>query len=87
MFQVNTSECTPVNSTLANYCSFHIAAIEDANLTTHYTVTLNKRQYHSTLREGQLARDLVFKNEYLFYRFVIGSLDNVESITFYSTII
>lgn len=87
VFQVNASQCSAVNSSLANYCSFHVAAIEDANLSSHYTLTLSKRQYHSTLREGQLARDIVLKQEYLFYRFVLGSLDNVDSITFYSTII
>ena len=87
VFQVDASQCAAVNASQAHYCSFHVAAIEDANASSHYTLTLSKRMYHSTLREGQLARDIVLKGEYLFYRFLLGSLDNVESITFYSTIV
>jgi hypothetical protein len=88
VFQVNGSDCTRLNSTAAYYCSFHVAAIASASANvSDYTVTLNKRRYASTLREGELSRDLVFKDEYLYFRFLLSSLEDVLSITLYATVL
>jgi hypothetical protein len=44
------------------YCSFHIVALQNDNITSDYTITLNKRQYTSTLIEGALSRDFIYKD-------------------------
>jgi hypothetical protein len=86
-FQYDATNCTYFNTSAKYYCAFQIVAIEGQNATSDYTITLNKRLYTSTLMEGQLTRDFIFKEEYLYFRFIIGSLDEVVSVTFYSTTI
>jgi hypothetical protein len=89
-FQYDTQQCSHLNVTSNDtryYCSFHIAAIENDNISADYTITLNKRRYTTTLMEGALTRDYIYKDEYLYFRFIIGSLDEVVSVTFFTTVI
>lgn len=48
---------------------------------------LNKRVYASALREGELSRNIVFMDEYLYFKFSLTSIEDVLSITFYLTVL
>ena len=50
-------------------------------------MALNKRVYASALREGELSRNIVFMDEYLYFKFSLTSIDDILSITFYLTVL
>jgi hypothetical protein len=89
-FQYDAQKCSKLNVSANNfkyYCSFHIVALETINKTSDYTITLNKRLYTNTLLEGTLSRDFIYEGEYLYFRFIVGSLDDIVGVTFFSTLI
>jgi hypothetical protein len=50
-------------------------------------MSVSKRRFASLLREGQLSKDLLFKDEYLYYKLGLSSLDDIVSITVFVTVI
>lgn len=89
-FQYDAQKCAQLNISANNtkyYCSFHIAALETLNKTSDYTISLNKRLYTNTLLEGTLSRDYIYEDEYLYFRFIVGSLEDIVSVTFFYTLI
>lgn len=76
LFDYNLSTCTSMkvnNNTSAYYCYFHIVTAARSG-DIEYTLSLTKRKYASLLKEGQVVRDTIFQNEYIFYRFALSSL-------------
>ena len=64
-FKYDASSCARLNVTANDtrfYCVFHIVALESDNITSDYTITLNKRLYTTTLMEGTLSRDFIYKD-------------------------
>lgn len=86
-FQVKGSDCQLIKQHNAYYCYFHILALEDKNNTSEFTLALNKRVYASSLREGELSRNMVFMDEYLYFKFSLTSIEDILSITFYLTVL
>ena len=86
IFDYNLSLCThfEVNQNLSGYyCFFHIVVAGNVQ----YTVSLTKRKYSSLLKEGQVVREIIFKDQYIFYRFALSSLDDIEEVAVYITLI
>lgn len=89
-FQYDVKKCSKLNITSSDfkyYCSFHVIALEAVNKSADYTITLNKRLYTNTLLEGTLSRDFIYEDEYLYFRFIVGNLDEVVTVTFFTTLI
>ena len=90
IFQYNMSKCgigSMNNLGIGYNCTFHVVTVDRTNSAFDYTFTMNKRAYSAFLREGHLAKDMIYKNEYLYYQFGLSSLEGVISITVFVTVI
>jgi len=50
-------------------------------------MSLNKRKYAGIIREGSTIKDLLFKDEYLYFKLGLSTLEEVVSITVFVTVI
>lgn len=69
------------------YCAFHAIAANFNETMMEYTWSVVRRDYSTLMKEGQLIRDAIFKDESLYYRFGLSSLDGVIEVTFFITVI
>lgn len=69
------------------YCLFQIVGLDETKDTIDYTITYNKRDFSALLRQGQLSKDIIYKDEYLYYKLGLSSLQGVDSITVFTTVI
>ena len=60
---------------------------DTSNSTIDYNIIMNRRISLVFLQEGHLAKDMIYKNEYLYYQFGLSSLEGVISITVFVTVI
>lgn len=56
-------------------------------MSSEFTMSVSKRRFASLLREGQLSKDLLFKDEYLYYKLGLSTLEDIVSITVFVTVI